>query len=278
MASALGVPVFYYIPPQVWAHGQYRLKKLRKWTTRVGLIHPFERGLYERYGVEAEYVGHPLFDEIAARPPAEEVVKSLRERLGVRLVGIFPGSRAHEIRAHMPIIIASRLAIRQEVPDVTFAAVSTAEMRDVLAELIAKGGGGIELLQDVRPTELARAAALCITKSGTITLEIASQGTPMVIFYRVGPVGRFLVHGMTHTPYIGLINTLAGGMVCPERLMLRDDAGWLAEQALRLLTEPAASGFCRAAIGTALNGFTQPGASARAARSALSIMDSGLHV
>ncbi|MHC4593192.1 MAG: glycosyltransferase family protein, partial [Planctomycetota bacterium] len=120
-AARLGLPVFYYIPPQVWAHGRYRLKKLRKWVTRAGLIYPFEPWLYSRYGVEAEYVGHPFFDQLESRPPSEQVVTDLRGRFGDCLIGVFPGSRRQEIRANLPIIVESCRRIRAAVPEAAFA-------------------------------------------------------------------------------------------------------------------------------------------------------------
>jgi len=264
-AAARRTPVFYYIPPQVWAHGRYRLKKLRKWITRAGLIYPFEVPLYRNWGVPATYVGHPLFDEIGRNPPAERVVREVEERFGECLVGIFPGSRRQEVTAHMPMIVEACRRIRAAVPEAAFALVSTARMRPVVGELLGRGSA-IEVLDEVRPTELARASRICITKSGTITLEIASQGTPMVICYRTSPLNWFAAHGLGDVPWIGLINVLAGRTICPERLMARDGAGWLAEQALRLLTDEGAHAECIRAMADALDGFARPGASRAAAQ------------
>jgi lipid-A-disaccharide synthase len=270
-AAARGIPVFYYIPPQVWAHGRYRLKKLRKWVTRAGLIYPFEAPLYRRYGVAAEYVGHPLFDELERDPPSEQVVGELRDRFGQNLIGIFPGSRRQEVRANLPVLIESCRRIRRGIPDASFALRSTPAMRPLAEEVLGREGGGIEVVE-ARPTELARASRLCITKSGSITLEIASELTPMVILYRLSAVLAFVGWGLSHTPYLGLINVLAGRDICPELPMSRDDPGWVARQALRLLQDDDAYAACRDAIGRALAGFAEPGASVRAARSALELI------
>ncbi|MFO7956432.1 MAG: lipid-A-disaccharide synthase [Candidatus Brocadiia bacterium] len=271
-ASRHGVPVFYYIPPQVWAHGRYRLKKLRKWTTRVGLIYPFEPPLYERYGVDARYVGHPLFDELAENPPSEEVVAGLRERFGRQLVGVFPGSRLQEVRAHARMLAECCRRVLRECPDAAFALICPAGIRPEAERLLGEAEAPIELLQDVRPVELARAARLCLTKSGTITLEIASQGTPMVIFYRTNPLLYFIASGLSDSPYAGLANVLAGREVCPEKVMARDEPGWLAHHALRFLQSEEDHAACRRAIEGALNGFARPGASERAADAALELL------
>jgi lipid-A-disaccharide synthase len=272
VAAARHIPVFYYIPPQVWAHGRYRLKKLRKWVTRAGLIYPFEENLYARCGVEAAYLGHPLFDELDRNPPAQRTVAELRRRFGEGLIGVFPGSRRQEVIAHLPVIVESCRHIRHVLPDVSFAVLGGPNVSDVLSGILARSSEQLEVLENVRPTELARASKLCLTKSGTITLEVASQGTPMVIFYRASPLVAFLAYGLSETPYIGLVNILAGRVICPERATSGDCGGWIAEQALRLLQDADAYEGCRQAIRRTLSGFAQPGASARAARSALSLV------
>jgi lipid-A-disaccharide synthase len=271
-AAARGVPVFYYIPPQVWAHGAYRLKKLRKWTSRAGLIYPFEEPLYHRYGVEAEYVGHPLFDELDRRPPADDVVGALGERFGDGLVGVFPGSRSQEVRANVPVLARACQEVRRAVPQAAFAAVAAPSLRDEVQRLVARDGGGIKLLDGVRPVELARASRLCIAKSGTVTLEIASQRTPMVVFYRASGLVAFLAYGLSDTPHVGLVNVLAGGAVCPEKATVRADSRWVAAKAVRLLTDAEAWEACRRGIAAVMDGFAAPGASERAARSVLSLL------
>jgi lipid-A-disaccharide synthase len=270
-AARRGVPVFYYIPPQVWAHGRYRLKKLRKWTTRCGLIYPFEAPLYRRWGVEAEYVGHPLFDEIEQSPPSEEAVAELKDRFGANLIGVFPGSRRQEVRAHVPMLIEACRRIRRTVADARFALLCPAEVGGLVADLLPEEAG-LDLIEGVTPVELARASRLCIAKSGTVTLEIASQGTPTVVFYRAMAFAAFMGYGLADTPYMCTVNVLAGRMICPERLMVRPRPDWLAEQALRPLGDPTAHEGCRADIARALRGFDRPGASVRAARSALSLV------
>lgn len=272
VAAARGIPVFYYIPPQVWAHGRYRVKKLRKWVTRAGLIYPFEKDLYARYGVQAEYLGHPLFDELDRNPPSERTVADLRRRFGERLIGVFPGSRPQEVIAHMPAIVESCGHIRRALPDATFAVLGGPKVGDVLSGLLSRSSHELEVLENVRPAELAQASKLCITKSGTITLEIASQGTPMVIFYRASPLLAFMAYGLSETQVVGLVNLLAGRVICPEKATSGNCGRWIADEALKLLQNPDAYEACRQAIRQALLGFAQLGASARAARSALSLI------
>jgi len=128
------------------------------------------------------------------------------------------------------------------------------------------------VLDDVRPVELARASRLCITKSGTVTLEVASQGTPAVIFYRALAFAAFMGYGLAEVPYMGLVNNLAGRMVCPEKLMIRPDPGWIADQVTRLLCDAEAYAQCKQDIRRVLDGVAAPGASDRAAASALELI------
>jgi lipid-A-disaccharide synthase len=271
-ARRLGLPVFYYIPPQVWAHGRYRLKKLRKWVSRCGLIYPFEADLYRRWGVEAQYVGHPLFDELQRHPPSAEIVAKLEGRFGPNLVGLFPGSRRQEVRAHMPVLAAACQQVRQAVPDASFTLLCPPDVRPLASQAVP-AESGIEVLDGVRAVELAQASRICLAKSGTVTLEIASQGTPMVIFYRMAPFVCFIGYGLAQVPYMGIVNNLAGRMVCPERPMSRDEPGWLAAEAIRLLRDREAHECCREELRRVIEPLARPGASLRAARSALELIE-----
>ena len=267
-AKREGLPVMYYVPPQVWAHGAYRARKLRKWVDRLVVIYPFEVEFYRGRGQDVEYVGQPLFDDIACRPPSDEVVAGLRERFGEKLIGVFPGSRSQEVRRHLPLILPACARIRAGLPGAAFALLCPKKLEREVRELTRGSEPAMELL-DVRSTELARAACLCLTKSGTITLEIASQRRPMVIFYKISGFSYFLASGMRETPYIGLVNSLAGRMICPEKLMWRSEPDWLAREALGLLRSEAEYDACRRALDGMMEGFARPGASARAAQIAL---------
>jgi lipid-A-disaccharide synthase len=265
------IPVVYYILPQVWAHGRYRLKKIRKWVNRPLVIYPFDPPLYRSYGVEAKYVGHPLFDHLERNGPGESEVARLRKGLDGRPVAFFPGSRRQEVRANLPIMLEAAETLQREIPELSFALVSPEKMRPVVEEILEEGEVEVALPETDAAT-LAAAAELCITKSGTITLEIAAQGTPMVVFYRVNPLFYFLGAGVMETPYIELVNNLAGRMVVPEKVMRSADPDWVVEQAGRLLGDTEEYRRCRREIERTLEGFAEPGASQQAAREVVEVM------
>ncbi len=267
-ATAAGIPVLYYILPQVWAHGRYRLKKIRKWVTRALVVYPFEPALYRSYGVEAQYVGHPLFDELEQAPPSEDKVNELRASLGQQVVGLFPGSRRQEVQTNLPVMLKSAARIRQELPQVRFATVCPEKVRPLVRGIL-QGGGPEVALPGVRPVELARASVLCVAKPGTITLEIASQLTPMIVFYRLSGVLYFLLQGILQTPYLSIVNKLADRVICPEKLMWKPEPNWVAGRALKLLADREQYERCRRDLRALMEGFARPGASGRAARVAV---------
>lgn len=270
-ATRAGIPVLYYILPQVWAHSAYRAKKLKRWCSRLIAVYPFERDFYAARGMAVDYVGHPLFDEIADNPPDARVVGGLQEEFGLRLIGLFPGSRAQEVRRHLPLMLEACRLISAEAPEASFAIVCPGKLRSLVGELAADAEVPVRML-DARATELARASVLCLTKSGTITLEIASQFRPMVIFYKGSPAMRFFASGLMTTPYIGLVNCLAGRIVCPEKLMGRRDSYWLAQQCLELLTDRSKYERCRNELRQLIEPLANPAASARAAQIALQMV------
>ena len=269
-ATTLDIPVLYYITPQVWAHGAHRTKKLRKWVSKLAVIYPFEPGFYRARGVDAEYVGHPLFDEIAAHPPDEAIVQGLRQSLGNRLVALFPGSRSQEVVRHVPIMAQACRQLAAQAPDAAFAMVCPPNVHGLARQLVRTSPVPIAL-PDARPIELASAARLCITKPGTITLEIASQLRPMVIFYKITPFPYFVARGLQDVPFVALVNCLAGRQVCPERLMWRSEPSWVAERALEFLTRPQVYQECEEDLRAIMDGLARPGASARTAQIALDL-------
>jgi len=270
-ATAAGIPVLYYVLPQIWAHGLYRLKKIKKWVSRALVIYPFEAELYRRHGLDAEYVGHPIFDHLEQAAPSDEQIEEVRRSVGGRIVAVFPGSRRQEVRSSLPIALRACQALREEFADLSVASVCPEGVRPLVHEVARRSGHDVRVL-DVPPAVLARAADLCITKSGTITLEIGSQLTPMVIFYMAGPLLYFLAKGAARTPYIGLVNTLAGRVICPEKAMWRADAGWVVEEAGRLLRDSDAHRRCGADLASVMEDFARPGASRRAAGAALEML------
>lgn len=262
-AFEAGVPVFYYVAPQLWAHGAYRVEKLRKWVRRMLVIYPFEVDFYESRAVPVSYVGHPVFDELARNPPREDVVAGLRARFGDHLIALMPGSRVTEIERHRDLVMRAATLVRERAADAQFAMSQGGESE--AHEDVFAGGDPPVLSVDATVHELALAARACIVKSGTTTLEVGAAFCPMAVFYKVSALASFVAHGLRTSPFICLVNQLAGREIVPEKLMVRSDSRWLADRTVEVLQEGRAQEVS-AALRDVMEPFAAPGASERAAR------------
>lgn len=208
-AAAAGVPVLYYIVPQVWAWGAGRLRELSRTVTKAACILPFEEPLLRQHGIDATFVGHPLLDRLASMPAREEA----RARFGVPndapLLAIFPGSRTQEVRRHLEpaIATAQRLSATHPGLRVLVSAAATVELRDDEIPYPVVRSASLAVLR-------AADAALC--KSGTTTLEAAAAGCPLIVVYKTSPLTFALAQRMVRIPNIGLVNVVAGKVVAPE--------------------------------------------------------------
>ncbi len=209
-AHDAGVPVLYYITPQVWAWGEGRLAKMARTVTKAAVILPFEEELLGRHGIDAEFVGHPLLDRAAEHLPERA---DAREQLGLPrdapVLALFPGSRAQELARHLDAFVATARELERRVPRL---------------EVIVSVAPGMTLDPSRCPYRLAhaasftvwRAADAALSKSGTSTLEAAVAGCPLVIAYRTGALNYAIARRVVRIPHIGLVNVVAGRQVAPE--------------------------------------------------------------
>ncbi len=236
-ARKAGSPVMYYVAPQVWAWAQWRVKKLRRLTDKVACILPFEEAYLTLRGVNAQFVGHPLFDHMAPRPAA---LPDLAEAssTGKWRVTLLPGSRPGEIAAHAPAMMAVADAIGQRWPD----AVCTFSAPDeTAAQRVRDAAEGRQLEVAVgRTAEVLADSHFAVAASGTVTLEIAHYGVPMVIVYRVGKAGYKLVgKWLVRTPQLSLVNILAGREIVPELMPWYGKSQELVDAALAMMEDQA---------------------------------------
>jgi lipid-A-disaccharide synthase len=224
-ARKLGIPVFYYISPQVWAWRSGRVKKIGRLTDRIAVILPFEKDFYAARGVVVDFVGHPLVDRVHASQSREEFLRSLNIQISARtlVVGLLPGSRSREIRSLLPdFLAAARLLSAKQPDDFVFLLPRASTIsRELLEE------DGLAEAQDrlnIHTTsknryDLMAACDAVVTASGTVTLELALLGVPTVATYRVSPrtyrLGRLLIRNIQ---YFSLVNLIADRNIIPELL------------------------------------------------------------
>jgi len=274
-ARRAGVPVIYFIPPQVWAWRRGRVRLIARLASRVLAVFPFEPALYQAAGVAVDFVGHPILDVL----PEGLDRGGARAVLGVAgdqpLVGLFPGSRREEIARLLPAMLdaARRLAASSGGGAPRFLlglapSVEHSVVDGLIAEGRAAGGPPVEIVAQ-RTYEVMAAADAILIASGTATLEAALLGAPMVVCYRVSRFTEVISRLLIRIPWISLPNIVAGRAVVPE--LLQDDATGerLAAEARRLLSEPGVAAAQRAAFADLRSRLGEPGVGRRAARAVL---------
>ena len=267
-----GLPVMYYVAPQVWAWGRFRLGKIRRRVDRLVCILPFEPEYFRRAGIDATYVGHPLFDHLASRPVDRELVGRLRAG-GEPVVALLPGSRMHVIREVLPGQLEAARAISRRFPKARFLVSAASDRANAhIDEALAGGGLAVRVCRDER-AEMIAAADLALVASGTTTLEVAYHGTPMIVMYNVS---RWLYHllarWLIQTRYLSLINVLGGREVVPEFMPYYRSAEPIAQAALEMLVHPHRLGRMREELLELIEPLAKPGASEAAARVLLDML------
>ncbi|NRA97140.1 MAG: lipid-A-disaccharide synthase [Planctomycetes bacterium] len=241
-AHAMGIPVIYYISPQVWAWARWRTKKLARICDLMLVILPFEAEVYRDSGLETVFVGHPLMDHLRTVDHDTDLIARLRKDVpeGAPVVGLFPGSRRSVVASLAPVFAdaARRLRAREGTRDARIVVACAQERFRPLIESHLHGLDATVLVG--KPYEVMEAADLALTSSGTTTLEIAAHGTPFVLGYRVSPVMYALGRMLVSVPHIGLVNLVAERSLVPEHIGVRSFARQAADDLHRLWIDPEA--------------------------------------
>ena len=269
-ARQLGIPVCYYVSPQVWAWGGWRIGKICRTIDRVLTILPFEPRLYEERGVPADYVGHPMLDYMDIAELDVRCVQALSAGDGP-LVGLLPGSRLKEVTGVFAPIARAAADLRRSMPSVRFAVACAREDHLPLARRVldeAGLGDGVELLAG-RTFEIMKASRICIAVSGTATLELTWFRRPMVIVYRSNRWGKVVKRLVLKVDHIGLPNIIAGREIVPEHFLFDDDHTPVTRSALALLGDEGRWQRARADLDAVMEQLGAPGATRRAAAAVL---------
>ena len=208
-AHDAGVPVLYYITPQVWAWKPGRLKMMAEVITKAAVILPFEERLLRDAGIDATFVGHPLLDRSRSLPGRDEARRRLGLPLDREVLALFPGSRAQEIERH----VAAFGAVAQEL-----------QRRRPGLEVVVSVAPTIQLdashlpypMVRAQSFDVLRAADVALCKSGTTTLEAAVAGCPCAVVYKTSAITFWIAKRLVSIPHIGLLNVVAGREVAPE--------------------------------------------------------------
>ena len=276
-ARRAGVPVVYFIPPQLWAWRRGRIRQMARRVSQVLAVFPFEPAVYEQARVPVEFVGHPLLDVVPLDLTRDEARRSLGADPGHSLIGLLPGSRREEVEHLLPPMLeaAGRLAAADARRRFVLGLAPTVPREQVQAHLHRAAGGPAVGLVSGRTYEVMAAADALLIASGTATLEAALLGTPMVVCYRVSRTTEVIARLLARVQWIGLPNLVSGRAVVPE-LIQKDVTGpRLAAEAARLLEDPVIATAQRAAFKELRARLGEPGVGRRAARAVLAAARAG---
>ncbi len=271
-AKKLKIPVIYYVCPQLWAHGPWRVKKIKKIVDKVIVIYPFEKLLYETASIPVTYVGHPLFDEIHIKGVDDGIISELK-KTGEPIVAFLPGSRRQEIVRLLPLLLKAAERIYEAVPTAQFLISCGDEHYLPLIRDIARDVKIPYKIISGKVHEIIKASSLCIAGAGTITLQIAYYHKPMIIIYKISPFAYFIARPFLTTPYIGLVNALAQKAIVPELLMLRKNYRWLAREAVQFLRNDQKRQTCVNELVSLTDTIGMSGASEHAAEEILKLLN-----
>ncbi len=273
-----GVPVLYYIAPQTWAWGprKWRNTRVRRRVNRLACLWKFEEPYFRAAGIEAAYVGHPTFDRLAAAEISDERIAELRGTASTVLT-LLPGSRRHVVEEVLPGQLEIVSALRGRFPRMGVVIVAANEdARGIIQRHLSSRAYRIDatvVSGEIDRAAAIRAADLCLAASGTVTLEIAYFGTPMIVMYQT-PKWRYLLVGrwLIHTPHLSLPNILAGREIVPEFMPYYDRTGPIVARAQELLSNANTLARVRSDLTDMIRSATKPNAARNAAQEMVTLL------
>ena len=276
IAHRKGIPILYYISPQVWAWRPKRVKLIAQWVKKMVVLFPFEVPFYEAAGVDVEWVGHPLLDIV--KPTLSKEVAFQRFDLDPKrkTIALLPGSRTHEVKRLLPPLLASAQLLAKEIPDLQFIIplapgihqkTLSPWMRNIFVPVKVVEGWAYEVMN---------LSELLITASGTATLEAALLGKPMVIVYKVSFFSYWIGRALIQVDHIGLVNLVAGKEIAPELIQKDVNPQRIAEEALRILRDPILCRRMTESMAEVRQSLGEPGAAQRAATIVTSLLHEGM--
>ncbi len=235
-AKDRGIPVVYYIGPQVWAWGAGRVPKIGQAVDRMLVVFPFEEEIYRRAGIPVDFVGHPLLDALSEAPDPSELRHSLGAENGAPILGLLPGSRVQEVRRLFPVMIDAARIVRERGTELSIvASVAPGVPLEEYDQVLARGRPlDVRLHPGAAAGVMTGSNALLVT-SGTATLEAALFGTPLAVLYRASPMTWFVGQRLVKIPRIALVNIVAQEELAAEFLQGEARPDRVAEHVAELL-------------------------------------------
>jgi lipid-A-disaccharide synthase len=270
IARKQGIPVVYYICPSVWAWRRGRAKKIARLADCVCAVFPFEVGLYQGAGARVLFVGHPLLDIVHPRTERAALLPQLQLDADKPFFALLPGSREQEVSSLLPPMLAAAQLIAQEVPGAQFAVPFAHTVSRQWQERLAHTFPAAVPVKG-RTYDVLAAADVAIVASGTVTLEAAILGTPMVMVYKLASSTYHIAKILVKTPYVALPNVVADREIVRELLQQEACPEQMAAETLKLWYDKGKNAKMRRDLARVKARLGQPGAPARAARAVMAV-------
>jgi lipid-A-disaccharide synthase len=259
------IPTIYYVSPQVWASRPGRIKTIKKYIRKMIVLFKFEVDFYKKYGITAEFVGHPLLDTVKPTMAKKDLLHSLGLNEDRKIIALLPGSRRQEIKHILPIMLkASRIIKRESEAQFVIAKSPNVEW-DTYTSLINKSGLDIKITEG-KTYDCLNIADFALVCSGTATLETAIMQKPFVIIYKMSLLNYLLYRPQVRLPYIGMVNIVAGKKVIPEFIQFNANPRRIAQQTLSALKDPVKIQQIKDDLASITHSLGDPQAAGRAAR------------
>ena len=271
-ASKMNIPVLYYISPKIWASRPGRAKKIKKWVTHMAIILPFEQAFFKGYDIPVTYVGNPLLDTNLLAESSDE---PKQEEQG-SIIGLLPGSREKEVAGLLPVMLAAAEKLKERNPSLRFVVSLAPSIDAQLMEAIVSPFRD-KIIVDIMTGDIKtifKKADFLVAASGTVTLEAAICGIPMVVVYKVSGFSHFIGKMIIKVDYISLVNLIADKEVVPELVQKMANATAIAEKVSDIMDDGHRLNQMKADLKNVREALGKPGASDRVADIALKMIGS----
>ncbi|WP_417847963.1 lipid-A-disaccharide synthase [Thalassoglobus sp.] len=224
-AKEIGIPVYYYCPPQLWAWAPWRIRKVHRFVDCILSVLPFEAEWYKKHGVDVEYVGHPFFDEVAEHPLDTTTLAKMSSD-DLQTIGILPGSRKQEVLRNFPVMLDVMTALYEKHPNIQFQVACYKKWHfDQCSKLLNEYDAQLPINLHLNKTaEVIEAADFCLIVSGSVSLELLARKTPAIVMYRGTLTTYLLCKALLTVDYMSLPNLIANRAIMPEYPLVRQQS------------------------------------------------------
>ena len=276
-AKRHGIPVMYYVSPQIWAWRPGRIDTIRRRVDRMVVILPFEEKLYQEAGVKVSFVGHPLLDiiEVENENDKGSICWRYTQNGSCKLIGLLPGSRSSEISRLLPVMLDTAAILVDMIPNIHFILpLAPTISREQVNPYLNGRNLPLTVVSD-STHEVIRACEMIVAASGTVTLEAAILGTPLVVVYKVNPLTYWLGKSLVKVNHVALVNIIAGESVAPELIQHEVTPELVARESMKIFSDDERKAWIKGRLKHVCHELGTPGASHKAAAIALELMGRG---